>query len=320
MLCPRCNTELPDSAVICSQCGSQVSALRPQPPTFSYLPAGTPQWPTTVPPNLPYQTPGMPSMYAGAGSALDTSNAANTPGRSARKRGSLGVPAILLLFIVSILVGGGLTYGILALQGQSNASAQKPLPVISLTPRPATTPSTPTTQSPTPSGSSNQLPTPTSFKTTSSSDLGFSMQYPSDWVQDPPQQSTTGNKDIAFHPQQQLPVYLQVGQISATNSATVNSTSEVNQANIDGFGSSNSLTNEQNLTNTPKTRTIGGASWDEQDTTFADSNGNTIHVVSLTVKHTRYYYNILYFAPGSVYDEAMSKYYTQMLNSFLFTA
>jgi hypothetical protein len=148
------------------------------------------------------------------------------------------------------------------------------------------------------------------------------MQYPSDWIQDTPQSSPAGNKAIAFHPptQAQLPVFLSVGEISTANSATVKSTAEVNQANTDGFGSSNNLLNPQPVTTTPKQRTIGSASWDEQDTLYTTGNGTAIHLVTLTVKHSKNYYNILFFAPSSVFDEAMTKYYTQMLNTFTFTA
>lgn len=146
------------------------------------------------------------------------------------------------------------------------------------------------------------------------------MQYPSDWVEDQLQQTTSGNLSIAFHPQRQLPVYFRVGEISATNSASVPSTSVVNQVNIDNFGSNNNLTNAQTLTNTPQQRTIGGMTWDEQDTMFTASDGSLIHVVSLTVKHNKNYYNILYFAPSNVYDEAVQKYYGQMLNTFKFTS
>ena len=41
MNCPRCNTELPDSAIFCVNCGSTI-----RPASFSYLPTGVPAWPT----------------------------------------------------------------------------------------------------------------------------------------------------------------------------------------------------------------------------------------------------------------------------------
>src|SRR5579883_896807 len=53
MQCSRCLTELPDATTYCSNCGS---FLRSDPTgastVFSYLPAGAPPWPTTVPQNL----------------------------------------------------------------------------------------------------------------------------------------------------------------------------------------------------------------------------------------------------------------------------
>lgn len=230
------------------------------------------------------------------------------------RRGTLSVPTVLLLFIASILIGGGLTYGLVAL-GRGNQTPVKPITLHVASSATATA-----TPQGSPSGSptTNQLPTPTSFQKATSTALGFSMQYPSDWIQDSTQTTQAGNRSIIFHPQQQIPVYMSVGQISAANSAQITNTGDVNQANIDGFGQGNGLTNPQPVANSPNKRVIGNTSWDEQDMQFSDSSGEAIHVVSLTVKHTQFYYNILYFAPSSVYDEAMQKYYNQMLNSFLF--
>lgn len=316
MFCPRCNTELSDSATICSQCGSPVSVSLPpqlQASTFSYLPSGTPQWPTTAPANVPYMSA---TGYAPTEYEPDDSLEDLEPVRRARKPGSLSLPAILLLLFVSILIGGGLTYASLALQHHTTSS-QQPTRPISLTPATATTPGT---QASTPTVTGDQLPTPTSFLLASSTDLGFSMQYPAGWIQDKPQQGTNGNKDIAFHPSTQLSITLFIAQISAANSAQVSSTGDVNAGNIDGFGTNSSLPTPQVLTNTPTNRTIGGVSWAEEDAVFTPTSGSPIHVVSLAVKHTVYYYNILFFAPTSTYDEAMAKYYTKMLSSFQFTA
>jgi hypothetical protein len=334
MLCPRCNTELPDSASVCSQCGSPVSAGASMPyqaPAFSYLPAGTPQWPASASPQLPYIIAGQTQRSStDLATASRTSRDEAEPGRPRRKAGSLAFPVALLLIFASILVGGGLTYGALALQNRANGP-QQPARVIPLTPAATATPAaqsptpgatspTPGVQSPTPTTTGNQLPTPVSFQRGVSTDLGFSILFPSDWVQDKTQQVSNGNKDIAFHPSTQLLVTLYIAQISAANSAQITSTSDINTANIDGFGTNNSLPSPQVLTNTPTTRMIGGVSWDEEDAVFSPPSGTAIHVVSLAAKHNVYYYNILFFAPASAYDEAMSKYYTKMLNSFQFTS
>src|SRR5881275_1289718 len=201
MICPRCNTELPDSATSCSRCGSLVSAA----PSFSYLPAGAPQWPTMLPPHFSYQAPAMPFAQEAGPAPV-----APVPAAPARKN-TLSIPVVLVLFIASILVGGGLTYGILTLQGQANSNSQQQPPPLVLSPAAGGTTPTPTaTASPSASATTGQLPTPTSFKKGTSPDLGFTMQYPSDWIQDTPQSSPAGNKAIAFHPptQAQLPVFL----------------------------------------------------------------------------------------------------------------
>lgn len=153
-----------------------------------------------------------------------------------------------------------------------------------------------------------------------STDLGFSIQFPSGWVQDKTQQATNGNKNIVFHPSTQLPVTLFIAQISASNSARASSTNDINTANIQGFGTVNSLPTPQVLTNTPTSRKVGGVTWNEEDAVFGTSSTNSLHVVSLAVKHNVYYYNILFFAPTTSYDEAMTKYYSKMLDSFQFTS
>jgi zinc-ribbon domain len=325
MLCPRCNTELPDSATVCSQCGSPVFATAPmqtEAAAFSYLPAGAPGWPATASPQLPatlaVQTQRVP---VGTPPGL-RDNERWEQERPERKPGSLGVPIVLLLLFASILVSGGLTYGVLTLQKLNNG-LQPPSRAISIPP--AATPGaqtpTPGAVSPTPGTTGGQLPTPASFKPGVSPDLGITMQFPSDWIQDKTQQGSNGNKDIIFHPSSnQLPVSLIILQISAANSAKATNTSEINQANIQGFGSAYSLPNPQILTNTPTTRSVGGVTWDEEDAVFSPSGGESIHVATLSVKHKAYYFNILFFAPASAWDEAMAKYYSKMLDSFQFTS
>jgi zinc-ribbon domain len=321
MFCPRCNTELSDSASICSQCGSPVSATSPlqsRTSTFSYLPAGAPQWPTTASPQLPYKIAGQTQRPYTNGPVA--SGDEQEPERPRRKPGALSVPTILLLLFASILVGGGLTYGAVALQNHANGS--QPTPAITITPASRTTP-TPGTQSPTPGATGttgNQLPTPLSFKRGVSADLGFSIQFPSDWVQGTTQQDSNGNKGIVFRPSTRLLVTLVIAQFSAANSAQINGTGDINTANIQGFGTSNNLPSPQVLTNTPTTRSISGVTWDEEDAVFTPTSGTAIHVVSLAVKHSVHFYNILFYAPSSAYDEAMTKYYTEMLNSFQFTS
>lgn len=309
MNCPRCNTELPDSAIFCVNCGSTV-----RPASFSYLPTGVPAWPTEPLKSTQYrneitQESGQFVVQSDAGSIEPSDTAAP-------KKKRLGIPAIIGLCILSILVGGGLTFGILYASGQRLSFGPQPTVRPLLLPTRSAS-STPASLTPTPQG--NQLPTPIAFQSATSKELGISIQFPSDWVQDPAQTTASGNTSVNFHPQQSLPVSMYVARLSSSVSAQVTDTNEVNQANIQGFGTNNNLVNFTALTNTPQHRMIGGINWDEQDATYNTSSGLLIHVVSISVKHNALYYNILYFAPDSAYTEAFQKYYSQMLNSFKFS-
>src|SRR5882672_5816991 len=59
MKCSNCGAESPGSGPFCAQCGAPLrqDILRPT-STFSYLPEGTPSWPTTIPDKLPFVTQG----------------------------------------------------------------------------------------------------------------------------------------------------------------------------------------------------------------------------------------------------------------------
>jgi hypothetical protein len=309
MNCPQCNTELPDSAIFCVQCGSTIRQA-----SFSYLPTGAPAWPKEPLKNVQYKN-GAPSESAQY-IVLDEASSSVPPGVPSPKKKRLGIPAIIGLCILSILIGGGLTFGILYINGQPLSIGPQPTPKTLQLPTQSAS-STPVSLTPTSQG--NQLPTPTAFQSANSKELGISLQFPSDWVQDPAQTTTSGNTSVSFHPQQSLPVTMFIARLSSSVSAQVTDTNEVNQANIQGFGSNNNLLNFKALTNTPQHRLVGGINWDEQDATYNTSGGLLIHVVSISVKHNAIYYNILYFAPDSAYNEAFQKYYSQMLNSFKFS-
>lgn len=308
MNCPQCNTSLPDSATFCYKCGTSTRST-----AFSYLPEGTPAWPATAP-QSPFYTPGAPGQVVAQNGepAAASFKAASTKQRRSPRSILLLVALIVLTPVIGILA----TLGTLWMNGAipiKTVTTSVHVPPVSQ-PTPASTPApglTPTTQS-------NQLPTPSSFQTANSTALGISLKYPSDWVADAPQTNTAGNVSVAFHPQQQLPVNLSVGRLSPTNSSSVPNTGVVNQANLEGFGTDSSLKNMQILTNTPQHPTIGGTVWDEQDASYVTSSGAAVHAVSISVKHNNIYFNIFYFAPSSVYDEAVQKYYSQMLSSFQF--
>jgi hypothetical protein len=310
MNCPQCNTSLPDSATFCYKCGTSTHST-----AFSYLPEGAPAWPTTAP-QSPFYTPGTTSQELAQGGESGAASFKAAPAK--RRRSTRSILLLVALFVLTPVIGILATLGTLWMNGEIpikavTTSVHVP-PVTQQTPNSTPTPGlTPTT-----GAQGNQLPTPSSFQTANSSELGISLKYPSDWVADAPQTNTAGNVSVIFHPQQQLPVNLSVGRLSAANSSSVPNTQVVNQANLQGFGTDASLKNMQILTNTPQHPTIGGTAWDEQDASYVTSTGVAVHAVSISVKHNSIYYNIFYVAPSSVYDEAVQKYYSQMLSSFQF--
>ncbi|MGI9057537.1 MAG: zinc-ribbon domain-containing protein [Ktedonobacteraceae bacterium] len=300
MTCSQCGTTLPESATYCLKCGATVRSM-----AFSYLPSGAPPWPTSA--------AEMPS-FGRAKFQEEAPVIVQVPKQKRSVRRILVIAAFLLL---APLVGAGITLGSLWANGQFSTVAAPRTSAQSIA-RATATPGTGNSATATPATQTGSLPTPSGFLTATSSQVGITMQYPSDWLEDAPNVTTSGNTAIGFHPPQQLQTAISIGRLSAANSTKVTSTDEVNQANLQGFGSANSLTNPQ-LGTASQPTTIGGVSWDELDATYSDSAGATVHVSSISVKYKSIYYNVLFFAPSAVYDEAIQKYYSQMLGSFKFT-
>ncbi len=301
MNCPRCYTELPDSATTCAQCGAPV-----RPATFSYLPAGAPPWPTSVPQNFSY---GQKAIVQTAQDIRTVEGSIVPKSVVAQKKSSLGIPAIIGLFLVSILIGGGVTFGILYANGQRlSLGPQSAQPTVQLPTSSAS--STPTSQA-------GQLPTPTSFQTITNTDVGISMKYPSDWVTDPAQK-TTSSVSVGIHPQQQIGILIAIERLLPSASATVTSTSDINQANLAQFQNAQGFSNFHIVQPATPQPTIGGVQWDEMDATITNSQGVLFHLTTIAVQHNKLYYNIFYFAPNVNYNEAEQKYFQPMLNSFKF--
>lgn len=314
MTCPRCSADLPDTTAFCPICGSSITQSGV---LFSYLPTGTPPWPTNVLERPNYGTDAMisPAQSMQQEESLPATKVVAKPRPSTQR-----ILFIVALFLLTPLIGVGTTLGILWANGDFPPNARPAAVHVQIPSQ--QTPVTGGSLTPTTSTQGgNQLPTPASFQTTHSAQVGISIQYPADWVQDPVQSTPSGNISVNFHPQQQLPVDLGIGRLSNSNSASVKSTDEVNSANIQGFGSNNQgLKNLQALTSAPQHPNIGGTPWDEQDATYTTDSGTIVHVTSISVKHNGLYYNIFYFAPSTVYGEAMQKYYSQMLQSFQFNS
>ena len=172
MTCLQCNAELPETATFCHTCGSPVRSA-----TFSYLPPGTPAWPTTVPP--------LPLSVTGANAASKemerASLTATKPLSSRPKRSARSVLFITALFILVPLIGIGATLGILRYNGEFPTGTVNASLIIP-TPTPAQqTPVTSNTPAPTASAQTNRLPTPASFQTLTSTEVGMTLKYPVEW-------------------------------------------------------------------------------------------------------------------------------------------
>lgn len=305
MNCPRCNTELPDSAIFCVKCGSTM-----RPASFSYLPAGVPDWPTTMPQNLP---PGAgsdvrPAQFVQQEERPSVANSAVAP-----KKSKLGIPVIIGLLLLSILIGGGLTFGILYANGQQLSFGPQPTqpPVQLPTPGPSSTPGTST-----PATQGTQLPTPTAFQTITSTDLGISLKYPSDWQKTGPAQTQSSNIEVSLRPAQQLGMEVRIRRFSTSNSASIASTASANQANLTAFSQFQGVTNLQPTTNSQPT--IGGVQWDEQDAKFTGPNNVQYDFATMAVKHNNLYFVIFLYSPDMFYKEAAQKYFQPMFDSLKF--
>src|SRR5260370_9327570 len=102
MTCPQCNADLADSTAFCPRCGSSI-----RPATFSYLPAGAPPWPATVP---------RMSLYRAGSTDEASQEDANLPAdKIAPKPGQplTNILPFIALLILAPFYAGGPTVGIL---------------------------------------------------------------------------------------------------------------------------------------------------------------------------------------------------------------
>ena len=303
MNCPQCSTELPDSAQSCSRCGFQV-----RPASFSYLPSGSPPWPATAAQGFS----SMASSSATAQIARPMQESAGIPAArnvSTSRKSRLGIPLIIGLFLVSILVGGGATLGILYSSGRFSSDSN------SQTSRPVIIPS-PGSAGATPSAQGTQLPNPGPAQTLNLSTLGVSVKFPSDWQKVGPSASSTNDLEVALRPQQQLGIDLHIRRDSATTSASYSTVIQANRANLTAFGQFQGVNNLRSTA--AGQRSVGGVQWGEQDATFTDSNNLPYNFVSISAKHNNLYYTIYFYMPNQYFTEAMQKYIQPILNSFKF--
>lgn len=305
MKCSRCAAELPDSSVFCSMCGAANPSGQLTTSSFSYLPAGAPPWPASVPGRYAY----------GAGSPAPVQP--TTPHLTEKSGRSVGrtVMTFALILLITLLVGVGGTLGVLASQGHFSPQAPAATKKVVVQPTQATS----ATPAPTTSAQTNQLPDPTSFKLTSVKDVNAALEYPSNWVQDALQKTTDGNSLGIHSPQaQQLGISFFLMRFSTSTSATITSPDQINQSNVQQFSTLTGVSNMQTLPSNGSAPTIGGTSWMELDASFTNANSVKLDLTSISVEHNKLYYNIVVLAPDAYYTEAMQKYIQHMFTTFKF--
>lgn len=301
MRCTRCETEFADSATICPQCGTPTHQGIAT--TFSYLPPGTPPWPTTAPQRLPQQPP----------QPVQTAHATRTV-----KHGVRNLLVALAIIILTPVIGAGITLASLYSQGQFSTSASATHAHV--TPPQAQSQSTPAS-TPTVQGNTqqSQLPTPPSFKKTSSADLNVSLQYPSNWQLGTTQKDSDGNNSITIQSTQYVPMEFQVIRLSTTTSSQFSSADTVNQYFLTSIQQNAQGTNGLQITSSANSQpTIGGSKWSQDDVVISDSNGTKYHLDVSSVQHNKLYYAIIASAPDTYYSDALKKYIQPMFDSFQF--
>jgi hypothetical protein len=305
MKCSRCSAELPDSATYCFQCGqnfpsaTQSASSQHQSGSFSYLPAGTPPWPTSAPTLTPKVTsiaqPGVVEFKAS----------------SQPKRSTASVLMMIGLALLVPILGAALTMGTLFARGQISSGT----PSTSK----GSVPTTQQQQQPTPQATpaANQLPTPTSSRKISDNDLNMLLQYPNNW--DAEQiYKTSSSTSLDIHPHQPLNMTFQVVHLADTISSQFQSPNDVNQNMLQALVQQLSISTIQPISSTNAQPTISGTTWSQQEEAFQVSNGDTYHLTMLSTQHNKSYYSIFYFTPQIYYSEAMTKYMQPILQSLQF--
>src|SRR5207302_1513930 len=138
MKCANCGAESPGAGPFCAQCGASLrqDTLRPT-SSFSYLPEGTPSWPTTIPDKLPFVAQANSKVPASQESPSKPEKRAKPPARQV----ALTALMVILIPLVGVLATLGVLYSQGAFAAASQGSASKPptLPPAgqNLTPTPA---------------------------------------------------------------------------------------------------------------------------------------------------------------------------------------
>jgi hypothetical protein len=308
MICTQCKTDLPAFVTSCPRCGAPVSPV----PFYSYLPEGTPAWPSAV--QIPHLQANV-DRAIGSRPVVDASLSASEIARPApamrRARSWLVTIALLIL---SSLLGSGVVLASLWSNGYfARQAAQRAVTIPS---GPSTTSIAGTSQT-----GSNVLPTPSSFKPlsqASSQSLGLTLSFPGDWQEGTLTTGSDGSKTLVLQPPASFSIPLGLFVAQWSNQDNIPDVNQLNNLLVVAFAQGSQLGTPQVLTNTPQQRSIGGVTWAEEDVSFPLNNNASLHLVTISVQYKGHYYSLQFFADGNVFDEAMQKYYDPMLNSLKF--
>lgn len=303
MFCSRCTNELPAMATTCSQCESSIS--QGQLTTFSYLPSGTPPWPRSVSEKIPY-------LVESRASEPFTSVA--KPKVKVRTRASTlarRIISIVLILLITPALGILATLGVFTMQGWFSPSL---VSLSSLSHLPSAS------NAANPFGSNeaaNTLPPPAAFTSARDASMKIAVQYPSDWVAGPADQSTDPIQFPITQPGQQIRMF--IARFSSSSSSHMSGPDQLNTQLVGLM--SQSFAKVMPVTPPNAAPAIGNDQWMEQDATYTDQHNVRSHFTTITVLHDRQnYYNINFIVPQKVYSQAMKEYIQPILSSFKFTA
>ena len=332
MKCSHCSGDLQDTATTCPQCGADQDKQNQQYPatTFSYLPAGTPPWPTTIP------------GYRHEHETFATNQPAPVPTllSSKRERKNTGFLNTLSILILMPVIGSLITLGLLyangqfmhgsssnsaSTQGTYNNSARSAHHTDSSAPQPATpqTTSTPlatseATQTATQTGPASTLPTTRSFRTYSNKDINMSLRYPSDWSLGQTSHANNVVTTLPLQPPQNYGMQIYIEHLTNAFSAFFNDASELNRRNIQSLFQLQNVHDIQKLSSPDAKPTIADATWEQADTTLQVGTSPKLHFTTISVQHNGSYYSTYFLIPENIYQDAMQKYIQPLLASIKF--
>lgn len=292
----------------CSVCGAHAEVIPNSPQstqTYSYLPTGTPAWPTTIPASLTLVN------------APATRVVPFTPGRGRDIRAARALPRVILLGLLLLLpplLGAGITYGLLRLGGGHT----QPTPLHTTRALDIVASDT-HTMVPAPQLTADQrtpLSTAMAYILESDPDLNLSFQYPAGWVANAPDKNDV-RTTVTLSSQDQG-VQFAVVHYSEKTTRTLRGPDELNQEVLSALSSNQNVAQiqpTQTLTAQPQ---IANQVWQQKEGLVTLTSGNVVHVNSLTVRYKQTYYNIQMYTPRDIYQEALTKYLQHMLDSMHF--